>query len=258
MSRLRHPNIVRVFDVDAENGLYSLVMEHVKGRSLKGVLETGGPLPLDRAVELACQVGAALTSAHTAEPAVIHRDVKPANILVEDATGRAVVTDFGIAKLVDVEESSATRTGSRLGTPQYCAPEQLSGQHDLDARSDVYAFGMVVYEMVTGSPLMKGLDAEVISRRVLGDADEHEIALDAALPSALRAIIGKAVRKNRDDRYATIAAMLEDLRRLVPSSTTDGASGAPTTVPAPAPGSGALEDPDAGRITRHDDDSRSS
>src|SRR5262245_47590907 len=142
-ARLSHPGIVTVIDRGEQDGQQFIVFEHVPGETLKQRIEREGPLPVDVALELALQIGRALSFAH--ERGLIHRDVKPQNVLL-NGDGRAKVTDFGIARVVDVD---ATTTGYVVGTSHYIAPEQAKGER-ADAQSDVYGLGAVLYELLSG------------------------------------------------------------------------------------------------------------
>src|SRR5207249_1633732 len=148
VARLSHPNIVTVIDRGESDGLQYIVFEHVDGRDLKEVVERSGPLPVQRALNLAVEVAGALAFAH--QHGVVHRDVKPQNVLVRD--GGAKVTDFGIARAEDPEhrDDEMTTTGTVLGTGDYISPEQAQGERATE-RSDIYSLGAVLYELLTGS-----------------------------------------------------------------------------------------------------------
>lgn len=166
MAQLRHANIVRVLDIDSDGSLHYFVMEYVAGRTLGDLLRQSGALPLARVIEIALQVSSALEYAHGHSPPVVHRDITPSNILVEDDTGRVVVTDFGIAKVAEAGQG-LTRTGDFFGKPRYAAPEHLRGDRDLDGRADIYALGMVIYEMFAGRGFFADLDENAVVRHVL-------------------------------------------------------------------------------------------
>src|SRR5262249_37181771 len=154
-------------------------------------------------------VGAALSFAHEHEPPVVHRDVSPSNLLLEDRTGRVVVMDFGIAKVAEAQ-GTLTETGAFLGKVQYAAPEHLRGERDVDARADIYSLGMVIYEMFTGTPFFAGCDVVEVMHRVVGDAEAFAPEL-ASAPEALARIVSRAIAKDRGGRYQTVAEVVRDL-----------------------------------------------
>src|SRR3954463_15169975 len=150
VAQLSHPNIVTVIDRGEADGRQFIVFEYVEGENLKELVERRGPRPVRRALELGIQIGTALAFAH--ENGLVHRDVKPQNVILGD--GRARVTDFGIARSVDVQQG-LTQTGTVLGTSDYISPEQASGER-VDAQTDVYSLGAVLYELLTGDPPFSG------------------------------------------------------------------------------------------------------
>jgi serine/threonine-protein kinase len=198
LAALSHPNIVRIHDTFAEEHASCIVMELLDGPSL-GQLLRDGPLPLPRAKTLALQVAAALAHAHT--QGIVHRDIKPDNVMVvgED---RVKVTDFGIARLLRPDTSLQTiaTTGLRLGTPLYMAPEQIEGKK-VDGRTDIYAFGALLFHMVTGRPPFEGGDALAVAIKHLQDEPQPPSALDPAVPTDWDALIGKALEKDPARRF---------------------------------------------------------
>ena len=164
IARLAHPNVVTVIDRGEWEGRQLIVFEHVAGENLKAVIGREGPLPVERALVLACQIAHALAFAH--ELGIVHRDVKPHNVLV-DGSGTAKVTDFGIARALDSDEA-LTATGTVLGTGQYLSPEQANGERG-DERSDQYSLGVVLYELLTGQVPYSGDNLMAVAMRHVRD-----------------------------------------------------------------------------------------
>jgi hypothetical protein len=210
MAQLRHPNIVRVLDIDRDDSLpcYYFVMEYLQGQTLRQYLHERGPLPLLEVLEISRQVARALSYAHNRSLPVIHRDIKPSNIMIEDGSGRVVVMDFGIAKELDKGES--TESGVVLGTPKYCAPEQLR-REPLDGSADVYALGMVMYEAYAGKQFFADLKEPEVIVRMLSETEEHEPQFVRPTPPAFAALVTKAMAKSRARRYRCVDDFLRDL-----------------------------------------------
>ncbi len=205
---LHHTNIVQVFGVGAQEGLLYYVMQFVEGRSLEELLERGeAPLEPRRAAHIAAQAAAALDHAHGA--GVLHRDVKPANVLL-DAQGAAWLTDFGLAKLLG-EEDGLTETGDVLGTVRYLPPERLEGI--ADERGDVYGLGLVLYELVTGARAFAATERASLLRAIREVGPPAPGALRPGLPRDLETIVLKAIARDPRDRYRTARALAEDLER---------------------------------------------
>lgn len=217
--RLHHPGIVSVFDVgeNPENKDPYLVLEYVDGESLNRILSREKKLPVGRALKLAEEIADALDYAHA--QGVIHRDVKPGNILVTQ-DGHAKIADFGIAKL---NLAHFTLPGRVLGTPAYMAPEQLSGE-GCDGRSDVFSLGVILYAMATGHSPFQGNSATTVCFKVANREPIAASALDMTLPPQLDAVISRAMAKDPNERYQRSADLAEDLRILQrhykPGSTT--------------------------------------
>lgn len=212
MARLHHPHIARVIDIqrDDDHQFYYFVMEYIQGQTLRQYLQERGALPLREVIEITRQVARALDSAHSHSPQVIHRDIKPTNIMIEDRTRRVVVMDFGIAK--ELDESEMTRAGTMLGTLKYCPPEQM--RHEpLDGSADVYALGMVMYEAYTGTHLLAGLGKEDVIRKVL-EPKENELSFTRGTPAEFVALVSRAVAKAREKRYRRMADLLSDIDTL--------------------------------------------
>lgn len=205
---ISHPGIVPVFDTGADGSLHFIVMELVDGRPLSEILK-GGPLKPDQALRLAAQVADALHEAHRRR--IIHRDIKPSNILV-DARGRARVVDFGLAATLE-EHERLTRTGDILGTPWYMSPEQAFGDpREIDARTDVYSLGAVLYEMLTGRPPFEGTRSlEVLKKIEVADPPEPS-RVRPGLDPALDALVLRALAKDPSKRYADAGQFARALR----------------------------------------------
>lgn len=221
-ARLTHPNIVNVFDTGQEDGVSYIVMEYFEGETLADLLEREGPLEPDRAVDIVLQVLGALRTAH--ESGVIHRDVKPANILIGDG-GRVKVGDFGVAKAAYASGADVTTTGSVLGSVPYLSPEQVSGR-ELDARSDLYAVGVVLYELLTGRrPFQAETDMATAMMRLTTDPLPPR-ALRPGIPRRLEAVVLRALARRAGDRYSSAEEMSAVLSRFrgQPSSVPDGAT----------------------------------
>lgn len=166
-ARLQHPHIVPLYDSGQAGDLLYYVMPFIEGESLRQQLERTGRLPLEDAVRLARGIAAALDYAHRQQ--VVHRDIKPENVMLHE--GEAMVTDFGIAKAVtDASARSLTQTGSAIGTPSYMSPEQAAGEATLDARSDIYSLGAVLYELVSGAAPFVGPTVQAIITKLFTEA----------------------------------------------------------------------------------------
>ena len=211
---LSHPNIVNVFDWGEANGTYFIVMEYVEGESLADMIQGHGRLHPDRAAEIGGDIASALDFAHRSG-GVIHRDVKPGNVLITQE-GAVKVADFGIARAIS--DSSAdrglTKTGSVMGTATYFSPEQARGG-SVDPRSDVYSVGCVLYEMITGHPPFGGESAVVIAYKHVQEMPAAPRMVDPALPETLEAIILKCLAKNPANRYPSADDLRADLRRYL-------------------------------------------
>jgi tetratricopeptide (TPR) repeat protein len=206
--QVSHRNAVRIHDLGTDGTLLFLTMDFVPGRSLRALLEQEGPLAPAQALAIARQLAAALVAAHA--EGVVHRDIKPANILV-DGAGRAFITDFGVARSMAV--AGLTQTGGIVGTPDYLSPEQARGEA-VDGRSDLYALGLLLFEMLSGRlPFGGDSYAERLAQRIGGEArDLREVGVEA--PRRLRAVVRRCLQRNPARRYQSAAELLAALDAL--------------------------------------------
>lgn len=208
-ARLSHPNIVSIYDVGQENGKQFIVMEYVPGRNLKEYLRAEGPLPPRTVAEIGRQIAAALAHAH--QRGIIHRDIKPHNILITPE-GQVKVTDFGIARAAAA--SSLTETGVVLGSVHYFSPEQARGE-PVDARSDIYALGVVLYELLTGKLPFEGDSPIAVALRHLDSDPPSPRTLRPEVPEALEKIILKAMARDPAERYQTAGELQQALKAFL-------------------------------------------
>ena len=228
-ANLSHPNIVPVFDWGEDSGTYYIVMEYVDGQPLSQALRTGGPLPASRVAQIGARVADALAYAH--RHGVVHRDVKPGNVLLTDDE-QVKVTDFGIARAMNTEES-LTQTGAVMGTATYFSPEQAEGV-GVDARSDIYSLGVVLFEMVAGRPPFLGDSPVAVASKHVREQPPVLHDLSPSVPPALEAIITKAMAKSADLRYQSAADLRADLQRFADGRQVAAADPATTAMLAAA------------------------
>ena len=224
-ANLSHPNIVPVFDWGEDAGAYFIVMEYINGRPLSAVLRDPQPIPPRQIAQIGAGVAAALAFAH--RHGVVHRDVKPGNVLITP-DGDVKVTDFGIARAVNTEES-LTQTGAVMGTAAYFSPEQAEGK-GVDARSDLYSLGVVLYEMAAGRPPFTGDSPVAVASKHVRDTPELPRSVNPAVPPALEAVIMKAMAKDPNARYGSAEEMRADLLRFTEGRPVEAADPGVTSV----------------------------
>ncbi len=232
LARLNHTNIVPIIDFGQEDNLPYLVMPLFQGGTLANFL--GAPMPAAQAARLLTPLADALAYAHG--KGVLHRDIKPSNILINE-TGQPMLTDFGIAKLLEGEHGQTlTGTGVGIGTPEYMAPEQGMGR-EVDARADIYALGVVLYELVTGQKPYSADTPMAVVIKQINDPLPRPRDLNAAIPEACEQLLFKALAKEPANRYGTMEAMRDALSRLAEGR----ADAAPGPLPTAAPESPTME-----------------
>ncbi|HEU4727959.1 MAG TPA: protein kinase [Kofleriaceae bacterium] len=242
-SRIGHPNIVDVTDFGTTpDGMTYSVMEFVPGRTLGTALRHEAPFPARRAIRIAAQIARALAAAH--DKGIVHRDLKPENVFLLDRDGRAdfvKIVDFGIAKVTPPSGKAAeprlTRAGSVFGTPEYMAPEQAAGRSDTDGRVDIYALGVILYEMLCGRVPHRG-DSMVrtLAMQMLDPIEPpSRVRPDLQIAPELEAVVMRALAKKREARYQTMGELLEALEAVVPPAVAHSVTGSPVYALAPLP-----------------------
>ena len=209
IARLNHPNTVPIHFVGEGEGLVYYAMPYLEGRTLMDLLRTEGPLPADRALAIVESVLDALQHAH--DNGLVHRDVKPDNILLESGSGRPLLVDFGIVKYLD-GPAHLTDAGFIVGTPLYMSPEQALGSRSVEARSDIYGIGAVLFQLLTGAPPFEGADSqEIVGRHIREPVSSASLERDG-VPPWISAIVLRCMAKHPDDRFPTARAVLEAIR----------------------------------------------
>ncbi|MGD8321768.1 MAG: protein kinase, partial [Gemmatimonadota bacterium] len=218
-AKLSHPHILPLFDSGEANGLFYLVMPYVDGETLRERLDREGPLPLDQAVTVASEIADALAHAH--DKGLVHRDIKPANILFQ--SGHAAVTDFGIAVPTTGEEyTRLTRTGVAVGTVAYMSPEQAAGDREVDARTDIYSLGCILFEMLEGSPPFGGQSPQaVLAGKLTGRLPQLTRA--AELPETVRPVLERALAPRPQDRQEDARRFATELQTAVTATEIEAA-----------------------------------
>lgn len=243
-ARLQHPNIVSVYDSDRDGDVAFLVMEFIQGDDLKHHLDRGVRYTLEQSLKIVRDLLSALDYAH--KQGIVHRDVKPANLLIEPG-GRVKLTDFGVARIQDSGEATRTQ-GSMVGTLKYMAPEQVQGQK-IDARADLFSTGVVLYQLLTDKRPFDGDNDFSIIHQIIGHNPPPPSAANPRLPAALDAVVARALAKDKDERFATArdfaVALQAAIRRAEdqtvvppanPNKRADGAASRPLTSPGTGPG----------------------
>jgi serine/threonine protein kinase len=222
---LSHPNVVTVYDVGRENDLLYMAMELLDGEELRDFLARGD-LPLVTVIDIAAQVADGLAFAH--ERGVVHRDIKPSNIMVMRG-GVAKIMDFGIARIRTSDIK--TQTGLRLGSPRYMSPEQLLGQ-GIDRRADIFALGVVLYEMLAGIAPFGGDDVQEVMFRVASFDPPAPSRINPAVPTVLDLVVARAIAKDPAQRYQDAQELAQDLRAARPAAAAEAKSPPPRTAAA--------------------------
>jgi eukaryotic-like serine/threonine-protein kinase len=258
-ARLQHPNIVSVYDSDRHGDVAFLVMEFIQGDDLKHHLDRGVRYSLEQSLKIVRDLLSALDYAH--KQGIVHRDVKPANLLIEPA-GRVKLTDFGVARIQDSGEATRTQ-GSMVGTLKYMAPEQVQGQK-IDARADLFSAGVVLYQLLTDKRPFDGDNDFSIIHQIIGQEPPTPSSINPKLPPALDAVVARALAKDREKRFATArdfaVALQSAFRRAEdqtvvpppnPNKRVEPAPSRPLTAPGSVPGSvpGGLTTPSVGAAT---------
>src|SRR5579864_7307185 len=221
---LNHPNIVTIYDAGEQDGIFYIAMEFIEGTTLHSMLAEQHVLPPEEVIKIARQICKGLDYAHAG--GIIHRDIKPANIMIT-AKGMAKIMDFGIAKA----GGGMTSTGQVLGTPNYMSPEQVKGK-PLDGRTDLFSFGVILYEMVTGTKPFGSDNVTTIIYKIINEQPRAPHLVNPAVPHTLSAIITKALAKPPEQRYQRGADLVRDLTNHATAGINEAAVKPSTSKPA--------------------------
>src|SRR5581483_1878448 len=230
VAALSHPNIVTVIDRGEHEGRQFIVFEYVEGENLKRLIERRGPAPVETALELGMQIARGLSFAH--QQGLVHRDVKPQNVLL-NGDGRAKVTDFGIARSLDVQHGM-TQTGTVLGTSDYIAPEQAQGQR-VDEHTDVYSLGVVLYELLTSEVPFPGENFVAVAMRHINEPPPPIRDKRPDVPPRVEAAVQKAMAKRPEDRFPTMGEFCRELEGCLAELDSEGTVVAPAVAPPRVP-----------------------
>jgi serine/threonine protein kinase len=206
--KISHKNVCRLFDLQEDDGILYIAMEYVPGEDLHSLIRRTGPLPVDRAIWITGQVAEGLVEAHRL--GVVHRDLKPKNIMI-DPDGNAKIMDFGIAR--SQRGDRTTQTGTVMGTPEYMAPEQLEGE-TVDGRADLYALGIVLYEMLIGQVPFEGQTFLIIAMKQKTERPRSPQEINPHIPEALSRLILRCLEKDRTARFPDVGEVLRLLRQM--------------------------------------------
>jgi serine/threonine-protein kinase len=229
-ARLQHPHILSVHDSGETEGLLWYTMPYVRGESLKERVKREGRLPLEEAIRITAEAGRALDYAH--REGVIHRDVKPENILLT-LDGDTLVADFGIARAVGPNENRLTQAGLALGTPAYMAPEQATGERGVDARTDQYSLAIVCYEMVVGRPPFEGTTAPAVIAKRFTSPTPSARAFRAEVPDQVDRALQRALSLDPAERFGSVAEFVRALGAAAGSTPPSGVAAIPDSVTSP-------------------------
>lgn len=238
---LAHPNIITVYDFGEDTGVLYLAMEYLEGKSLEKIVQEQTVLPIETILPIYDQVCSALDHAHRNK--IVHRDVKPANIMILQ-NGLVKVTDFGIAKMMAM---GMTQAGQILGTPNYMSPEQVKGRQ-IDGRSDIFSLGVILYELVTGEKPFGGQNITTVIYKIINENPIPPRELDASIHAGLSYVISKALMKNPDERYQSCGELAEDLRNY--KNLSGAATGQSTVILTAAPVTMGMAEPAPPRPAR--------